>query len=143
MMNKAYSFQSGAAALGVALLLALVLTATPARAAIQEDAIFEVSLGGGLSVPSGDLSDYTFLDETLQTATGYQFYAAGGYFFTDLLSVGLGLSYTEYGMDAPALANSSGMKFRFYTASIYGKYPEGIPVRVFFTGNIISAMMRN
>ena len=53
-------------ALGCAALLAVCLVsiaAPPVRGEIHEDALFEMSFGAGLSTPSGDLSEYKFLDE--------------------------------------------------------------------------------
>ena len=97
------------------LVLALVLlSATNANAQIAEDALFEVNLTFGASIPSSEFSDYF---DTLGANTGFNIRGSGGYYLLDNLSVGLYFNYSEFSIDNTA----NPLKYRIYDFGGYAK----------------------
>ncbi|MCH9031207.1 MAG: outer membrane beta-barrel protein [candidate division Zixibacteria bacterium] len=95
-------------------LLGAFLSATNVNAQIAEDALFEVNLTFGASIPSSDFSDYF---DTLGANTGFNIRGSGGYYLLDNLSVGLYFNYSEFEVDNPA----NPLKYRIYDFGGYAK----------------------
>ncbi|MFQ5607487.1 MAG: outer membrane beta-barrel protein [Candidatus Zixiibacteriota bacterium] len=109
---------------------ALALLSVPGQvsAEIHEDALFEVSIGGGLSVPVDDFKEFRFADFNgdLGAGNGFHVDASGGYFLLDQLSIGVSLAFSQFGIDNPA----TDLKYRIYSVGAYGKYHFGYESRV-------------
>jgi len=94
-----------------------------AQAGVNEDAIFEVSLGGGLAIPVSDFSNYW---DTLGAKNGFDLDFSGGYFLTPNLSLGLAVEYGQFSVDNAL----NPQKYRLYTLGAYGKYFTGLDSKV-------------
>jgi hypothetical protein len=57
---------------------------------------FEVTLDGGLTMPSGALSDWK---DSLGAKLGFHLGGSGGFYFTDRICAGLYFSYTQLGLE--------------------------------------------
>ncbi len=99
-------------------LLALLLLLALALSAFSQDdeekwRNFEVVASGGLSVPTGTLSDW---NDTLGAKTGFNFGLAGAYYFTEKICAGTYLDYTQFNIKDYTLS------YRLYDGGLYGKY---------------------
>jgi hypothetical protein len=74
---------------------------------------FEVVAFGGLSLPSGSLSDW---NDTLGAEMGFNLGLASGYYFTEKICAGIYFDYTQFGVEDYSL------NYRLYNAGVYGKY---------------------
>ncbi len=101
----------------------VALGATPSQAGVAEDAIFEVSLGGGLAIPTGGFSNYW---DSLGAKSGYELDLSGGYFLTPNLSIGLAFELAQFTIDNPI----NPQHYRLYTLGLYGKYFSGLDSKV-------------
>lgn len=114
------------------LLSGWVLFPLQAAAEIHEDAKFEISIGGGLSIPADDFkSNFQFAAPTnssgdVSAESGYHFGGSGGYFLLDQLSIGVSFSYSEFGIDTSVTR----LKYRLYSFGVYGKYHFTYETRV-------------
>ncbi len=95
-----------------------------ASAEIHEDAKFELSFGGGISIPVDDFkNNFEFAPPTnftgkVNAENGYHIGASGGYFLFDQLSVGVNIAYSQFDIDRAITA----FKYRLYSFGVYGKY---------------------
>jgi len=103
-----------------------VLSASSAQARVNEDAIFEMSLGGGFALPVGDFSNYW---DTLGARNGFELDFSGGYFLTANLSLGLAVEYAQFSVNNP-LNLQKLQKYRLYTLGAYGKYFTGLDSKI-------------
>ncbi len=99
-------------------LLALLLLLALALSAFSQDdeekwRNFEVEVYGGLSVPSGTLSDW---NDSLGAKTGYNMGLAGAYYFTEKICAGTYFTYTQFNIKDYTLS------YRLYDGGLYGKY---------------------
>lgn len=101
----------------------VALSVSPTRAGVDEDAIFEMSIGGGFAIPVGDFNDYW---DTLGARTGLELDFSGGYFLTPNLSIGVAFEYAQFSIDNP----NNPQHYRLYTFGGYGKYFSGLDSRV-------------
>lgn len=101
-----------------------VLFPLQAAAEIHEDAKFEISIGGGLSISVDDFkNNFQFAPPTnssgnVNAENGFHVTASGGYFLLDQLSIGVSFSYSQFGIDTTV----SLFKYRLYSFGVYGKY---------------------
>lgn len=104
------------ALLALMLILALAVCAYAQEEEEQDEEKwrnFEVVAFGGLSLPSGEFSDW---NDTLGAGTGINFGAAGGYFFTEKICAGIYFEYAQFGVE------DYEQNYRLYNAGFYGKY---------------------
>lgn len=97
------------------------------QARIHDDAAFEVSIGGGPSIPTSDFS--SFHADTLGAKSGYQFGVSVGHFVTDLLSLGVGFNYSESKVVSGATPENL-LHYRLYSGGVYAKYHFGYSKKV-------------
>jgi len=98
-------------------LMALVLFSITAYAQDEDEEKwrnFEVGITGGLSLPSGDLSDW---NDSLGAETGFNLGIYGGYYFTADFCTGVYFTYTQEGMPEDWSLN-----YKFYDMGAYAKY---------------------
>lgn len=105
----------------VACTLAVTLAPAQSKAEIHEDALFEFSLGAGLSFASGDLSDFYNNSDTLGADGGFNLHASAGLFVSDLMTVGLALDFNQFGLQH----DTTNFHHRFYSVNGYLKYHFG------------------
>lgn len=74
---------------------------------------FEVVAFGGLSLPTGSLSDW---NDTLGAELGINYGVSSGYYFTDKICAGVYFNYTQFGVE------DYEQNYRLYNAGFYGKY---------------------
>jgi len=74
---------------------------------------YEVSVNGGLSLPSGALKTW---NDSLGAKTGLNFGANGGYFFNDKICLGGYFTYTQFPMKLYKL------HYKLYSVGAYAKY---------------------
>ncbi len=81
----------------------------------QEDSWrkYEVSVTGGLSMPSGSLKNW---NDSMGAKTGFDVGGSGGYFINDRISVGGYFSYVQFPMEKYKL------HYKFYDIGGYAKY---------------------
>lgn len=77
----------------------------------------EVSIYGGLGVPSGGITNF---EDSLGAKSGVLVGGGIGYFPTRSLVIGLGVTYTQFGIESNA--NLGGQDHRLISPHIYGKY---------------------
>ncbi len=90
--------------------------------------ILEISLYGGLGVPTGGISDWTtgplpVLDKTYERAakTGWDIGIDLGYYVTTKLTAGLNFQYSQFGVDAPE-SEAGGHAHRLFNPNLYARY---------------------
>jgi len=97
-------------------LTAVLLLAIPSFADDDEEKWrnFEVSLSTGLSIPSGDITDWY---DSLGAESGFHIGLAGGYYFTEGFCAGIYFNYSRWG-----LPGDYGLNFQNYDVGSYLKY---------------------
>ena len=83
----------------------------------EERDILEVSLFGGVGIPSGGISDWS---DSLGAKTGWAVGVDFGYFLKSNLVLGLNFTYVQFEIDADNEANQ--LNHRLYNPSLYLKY---------------------
>jgi Outer membrane protein beta-barrel domain len=101
----------------------VALSAPQSQAEVDEDAIFEVSLGAGMAIPTGEFSNFW---DTLGAKSGFELDLSGGYFVTPNISIGVAFELAQFSIDNP----NNPQHYRLYTLGAYGKYFAALDSRV-------------
>ncbi len=107
--------------------LSVVFLACSSLVMAQDDEgrdILELTISGGLALPSGGLSDWQTADllggtQARGAKTGYSTRFEIGYFATSKLTIGFSFSYTQFAID---VADDVDHSHRLFNPNIYAKY---------------------
>ena len=105
------------AKLTLVFLLLCSLTAVAQTYEEEERDILELSLYGGLGIPSGGLTDW---QDSLGAKTGWQIGIDFGYFLTPDMVLGISFTYLQFEIDTDTDAQL--LNHRFYNPALYLKY---------------------
>ena len=103
--------------LGLVLIVGLTMTAKAQDDLGEERDLLEVSVYGGVVLPSGGVTNFS---DSLGAKTGWQIGLDVGYFVTPEWVVGLNLVYAQMGIDTPDPANTQ--HHRLYNPMAYVTY---------------------
>ncbi len=104
----------------VTVVLFLIAIASPAMAQVEERDLMEISLFGGLGVPSSGLTDWQTAGEDRAAETGFDVGMDIGFMITSKFVSGINFTYTQYSFDDTL--EQSNHSHRLYNPNLYVKY---------------------